>query len=690
MIKYIIILLIPWVFLFGSLAVRKVLKNKPRRAPDIRIFHIVFIFVLLSIFSLRLSIGMYSVALETGEIYGETRLSNGELFLDSIIHSLQTFSLDEDYTSYLIAGRAMAFDFTGSARFAVTAGFYLLAVDVIAPVLGGSIVLQAFFNFFPKARFWFLCRFSKRKMHIFSRINEKSLAVARSIYRKKTNEIIVFTDVYTDNENETDSEMLQNAKALGAISLKDDILHIVRMLSKAKNKTFYFINDDESENVNLLSRLSGGENCGALSHKPDIRVYYGDDTLREIQTGAYLTLKKHFDEKDMPYIIRNDSNSEMIKDVLCTYPLFGGNSYDISADTLKVSIIGNDAACVKMFLNTYWCGQLADCSLHINVCSDESRESFISRIDYINPEIAESGREGSELLKIRPDSDEKNEPYFRFGFLKADLEKCCARDLAFDSGDLLADSDYVFVSLGNDNKNISVAKAVSKEIELRHFEGTEKCVTVVCVVTDPDLNAMLNETPSYGSVSLRAVGCLTDIYDVDSFYDKKFDALYRTLDKSYSDIKERSVMINSNVEANLKRIYNTESSVARAMHLPYSIYSAFRAGGITGIDIYENGRTDIISEKALRKFFELIKDEKIDSQLAWLEHRRWNTNLRARGFRCAPSGSAKDKDFILKYHKCLVESAKNGEGKGPDMLDMLSLQAGADYKIYDYPSVIYG
>ena len=57
----------------------------------------------VSIFCVRLAVGLY---LADGALVKEPNgLNLFETALDSAVHSLQTFSMDEDYTDYLFAGR---------------------------------------------------------------------------------------------------------------------------------------------------------------------------------------------------------------------------------------------------------------------------------------------------------------------------------------------------------------------------------------------------------------------------------------------------------------------------------------------------------------------------------------------------------------------------------------------------------
>ena len=73
----------------------------------------------VSIFCVRLAVGLY---LADGALVKEPNgLNLFETALDSAVHSLQTFSMDEGYTDYLFAGRDLWQWMSGSAA-AVSAG----------------------------------------------------------------------------------------------------------------------------------------------------------------------------------------------------------------------------------------------------------------------------------------------------------------------------------------------------------------------------------------------------------------------------------------------------------------------------------------------------------------------------------------------------------------------------------------
>ena len=75
-----------------------------------------------------------------------------EILADSLVHTMQTFSMDEDYTLYLLAGKEMLTQL-GLPAAAVLYGFVSAVVNVAAPIAGGAILLDILCDFFPVLRY---------------------------------------------------------------------------------------------------------------------------------------------------------------------------------------------------------------------------------------------------------------------------------------------------------------------------------------------------------------------------------------------------------------------------------------------------------------------------------------------------------------------------------------------------------
>ncbi len=733
--------------------------------------------LLISIWVIRFTMGIYSINANPDLLYNygkndgnkeqtssienddQWKPNGFEAFFDSLLHAFQTFSMDEDYTEYLHVGYEMVsndeqikthpndyLSFPNWLR--VLFGGYISVLNFSAPVAGSVVILQFLTGLFPGLRFWVAStRFSRKKKHVFSELNEHSLAAAKSVIRENPDAVMIFTHVYTDIESEKESELLLDAKNIGAICLKDDIIHL--NFERMKNKTFYFIDMKEMNNIELFSKMASKEYYKALLNGTRVLIYYDDDSLVTIQRSAYRALEGILDKNgikdEIPSVYRRDCNNELVLNLLHRYPLFASLKDNPDKKDIKVSIVGGGSIGLKMFLNAYWVGQIYGTKLHLNVVASEEEDIFTGKVEGVNPEILKTAVRGDTILSYNPDAEDdcvskgeelgkdQNEEYFKFGYSKKKLEKCNIRDIVFEpynpnkkdnpdiieskkeegiknecKKDKLRESDYILVALGSDESNIYYANVLAREIELykqqlgeKDIKEKEKKVTILYVVYDPEISEMLNSKPAKKDEENRensniltvAVGNVEETYSEKMITGKRFRELADAFDNAYSKIRSSvSTSFNSDNSDNLKKYYNFESSIARAIHLPYTMFSAFRLKGID-IDIFEEKHPEIIRKEALEKFFEIIKDENCDKQLGWLEHRRWNANLRSRGYRSTKTlkgQSGSKKDHRLKIHSCIVESYNkffsSDSLSGDDKLDVVAKADKCDYKRFDNPS----
>ena len=109
-----------------------------------------------------------------------------KLLADSFVHSLQTFSMDEGYTEYLLSGLGYLAD-TAAPGFVVGLYTHLSnIINVMCPVLGGAVLLDMLCDCFPRWRYNALLT---HKRYIFSEINEQSVALAESIAKNWNREL---------------------------------------------------------------------------------------------------------------------------------------------------------------------------------------------------------------------------------------------------------------------------------------------------------------------------------------------------------------------------------------------------------------------------------------------------------------------------------------------------------------------
>ena len=113
------------------------------------------------------------------------------------------------------------------SRFVSLYRLYAAFLNIMAPVAGGAIIFDLLSEFFPKFRLWFNIKFSRKDRYYFSKLNERSFALAKSIIRcENSRPIIVFCDVKRYGDDESNSELYQSAKSIDAFCVNNDLLSL--------------------------------------------------------------------------------------------------------------------------------------------------------------------------------------------------------------------------------------------------------------------------------------------------------------------------------------------------------------------------------------------------------------------------------------------------------------------------------
>ena len=225
--------------------------------------------------------------------------------LVSIQHSIRLFAFDGDYMD--IVDMANELEPEIQTLYTLLGAILYLA----APVLTVGLILSFFKNLTAYVHYVFSLG---KHTHVFSELNEKLLALAKSIddvnnkkgegekrkYRFWKKALIVFTDV-TLKDDEENLELLEKAKEIGAILFTKDLESIRyrnRHLSIRK-MNFYLISDDEEEKIRHAESIMKEYDLESV----ELRVI-SDDIRSELLLAAK-------DVKKMKAIRVNDSRIEL-------------------------------------------------------------------------------------------------------------------------------------------------------------------------------------------------------------------------------------------------------------------------------------------------------------------------------------------------------------------------------------------
>lgn len=682
-------------------------------------------------------------------------LTVGEAVARSIVETLLVVGTYENYAEYIVLGRQMMEQLFGIRFMVVAYDIHTSLLTVIAPILGYAVVLDVLTKVFPKLRYK-LTMF--RRHFYFSELNERSVALAESIVNENfkgfNRPLFVFTDSYVDDDNEKSAELLLKAKALGAVCLSDDILHLTP--SPTVWEKYYFLMDlEEMNNLETLAALVTPKDFLKLK-RTHIYVFYQNDSYeyterklvgkleeslgklrvkevekekekiaKEIQYEIDKTeanflldektrneqlskLKKRNAEKEaidifMPTIKRVRYYENLILSLLEDIPLVTPvKDVVVHKDRerdFNLTIFGNGEIGTQMLISSTWCGQFYGYRFCVNVVSKDSEDDAIGKINRINPDILESSKKDSPMLKVFPNEDniEYSDPYFTFRYAcadikKSDIEKITATN-PYNRNDThnIADSDYYFISMGSDELNIATAEQLRKKILINHSNNNiRKKVVIVMVVFNQSIRDLFdNEQQDDSDVYIYSFGSLQEAYSWQNVTMKRLDPYARYLNAHYEAISISQA--RHEIRAKRENSYGYWSTIARRIHYKYKVFSLYHY--VNSPENQKNLNWDIDSfreyNRLVKEYTEIAEKEENSgpdafAYLTWLEHRRWNAYLRSAGYTLGVK-----KDVDLKTHTCLVECKKEPEQKEhpfsyklADCLDMVG-----DYKKYDRPAV---
>ncbi len=466
-------------------------------------------------------------------------------------------------------------------------------IFVLAPIFTFGFVLSLFKN--VSAYLKYLGMYFK-PVYAFSELNEKSLVLARDIKRNNKNAAIVFTDVFDDNE-ENIYELMEQARKIGAVCFKKDILLVnFKRHSAKKPISFFAIGRNETENLNQSLKLI--EN---YKMREDTHLYIFST---KIESELLLTAI----DKGKIKVRRINEVQSLVNRILYERGEIIFNSAkenERGEKCISAVVIGMGNHGTEMVKALAWYGQMDGYKLEINAFDKEplAEEKFVA----LAPELMSDDYNGVDIegeaqykITIHPDVDVETITF--------------ANKIAN-----ITNATYVFVALGNDDVNINTA------VNLRmYFERMKIHPVVQAVVYNSQQKKALEGIKNYRGQA----------YDIEFVGD---------IETSYTE----KVIIDSELEEDaLKRHlkwgeeeefwtyeYNYRSSMASAIHM-----KAREKCGIAG---------------AAKKEEELTEQER--NIIEVLEHRRWNAYMRSQGYVYSGSKEKSSRNDLGKMHHDLVD-----------------------------------
>lgn len=469
-------------------------------------------------------------------------------------------------------------------------------IFVIAPMLTVSYLLS-FFNDIS-SYVYYIFRFNS-KIYVFSELNEESYLLAKSIEENKEEKtLIIFANVVKDRKKK--NILIEKAVGIGAIYFKKDI-HSIKLVLHNKNRELrlFAIGADEDRNVNLSFEL--------------MKKYKGNENV-------YLYVFSTKEEAEYLFMNAYDSEFKLkVRRVDVVSSLVARNMYEegyekifsnaVEKDGVKninALIVGVGKYGTEMARTLPWVCQMDGYKVKINAVDirKDTEEIFTS----LCPELMEySGKqiEGESEYELNVHSN---------------------MDVYTDSFDKfvvgLGEVTYVFVDVGEDDKNISVA------IKLRTLFARQSCY--------PCIQAIVHNTDKKNSMT-GITNHRNQQYNIDFLGDLSSCFSKKVILNSILEQKALARHLKWGKEDEFwKYSYNYNSSIASVIHRKLK-----KMCGMAGIEKSVDERSE---------------EEKVNLRI--LEHKRWNAYVRSQGYVYGGTVEKSGRNDMAKTHNCLVSFSK--------------------------------
>jgi len=352
-------------------------------------------------------------------------------------HTLRLFILDGDYQAFLQSLPAQGVPESYPSA--------MLAVYFAAPITTVTMIASCFENVTAWLRLHTVSRLTG--LSIFSELNPKSLALARSIRDAHPLRTVVFYDVYR-NDTEQQTELLEEARKLGTLCFRKDILHMKLRLF-AGVKEYFILGANESENISQAMQLAEEKHTRrnvhiyVWAHGPEstcifdsLNLYEGEKGVRAVTDPKGFKLRRVDDMERFTW--KTLREAKLFDPQTCVA--------DGQDKRLSILIVGMGDYGISFLKTALWMYQRDDVQLEITAV--DSRTGIREKILHQCPELETMNDRhvpGESRYSIR---FLENTDIFSHSFDRMVLE-----DLT-EMAQRLRRTTAVFVTLGDDDTNI--------------------------------------------------------------------------------------------------------------------------------------------------------------------------------------------------------------------------------------------
>ncbi len=518
-----------------------------------------------------------------------------------------------------------------------------MVLYAFAPLLTFGLILSFFKNVSAYRKYLF--SFYKHT-HVFSELNERSLALAKSIdqihnktgegkrrrYRIRRRALIVFTDVL-DKTGEKNLDLLEEAKELGAILFSKDLESIrYRRKHSVRRLSFYLISDDEKEKIRHAESIMRDYD---FDETVELRVF-SDDIRSELLLAAKSV-------KSMKVIRVNDVQSLVYHNLdVHGLRLFQNARSVTDADkVISAVIVGLGKYGIEMMKALTWFCQMDGYRVKINAFDIDKRaeENFKNMC----PELMSGDYNGKNIP-----GEARYEIHIHGGI--------DARGAVFaEKLEKISDATYIFVCLGKDEENLATAVRIRSLCEGVQYTGDGHKPDIETVIHDSNVSASMgmkwagDKATQYRTgvsnfkkqpYNIHMIGDLEQLYSVETMLDSEMVRIAEEANKNYAE-------------------YVYSNGLEKISSLAAPQYAAEKAK--LEQERKENIRAFYKYEYNYRSSIARMIHEKKSAELSLknpeLEHKRWNAYMRTEGYRYSGSDDEASRNDLARLHHNLVPFA---------------------------------
>lgn len=502
-------------------------------------------------------------------------------------------------------------------------------VFIAAPVLTSSLLLSFLGDMGGKMQYCLRFPFIS-KCHVFSEINENSLALAKGIKNSPSRKTIVFC-----NTKKTDRDMLAQAKNLGAIllykSCKD--MKISRRFSQYE---FYLISANEDNNIELTEAIIV-KNRRLNKFKIIINAFVESGTnARFLESFAESNIGKSKDGQRPAIELRCiDEIALFCNYLVYQHPLYCTKN---QGNHISVAIIGCGRTGMRMLKTVYWAGQIDGYTLKIRVYdknTDKVQEKFYQQCP---------GLKGENAIR----------------FVKTDVETLDFRENLLKEENS-PDATYIVVAMGDDQLNFSTSDELFKIYRRNNGFDEENMPEIFARVrSNLKSQSYINENEFLTKRHIHLFGTAESVFSEKTLFNTELENLAFAVHLAYWGRLKEEKGSSAYEEAYLDfktNEYNRRSSMATALHIPAKLHMCDNSA-----DNMENIFSEAVTQN-IKTYASRIQDSKELERLARNEHDRWNAFMLSEGYQSASKEemlqyckiSKSHKDDLSMLHPCLTD-----------------------------------